>query len=148
VYFAWDTSGLGWDQGVWYQTGNPVDNIVSLPDQQYRLLLKAVAAANSWDGTIPDAYRIWGILFAGTGYGILIIDNQDMSMDLGLYGHIPDVVTTALLEGGYLDLRPEGVRIAHYILPTGDGPLFGLDIENVAISGLDVGSWASIVDAS
>lgn len=148
VYFSWDTPGLGWEQGVWYKTGDPTDSVASLPDEQYRTLLRAVAAANAWDGSIPDAYRVWGILFAGTGYGIIIIDNQDMSIDLGIYGHVPDALTTALFQGGYLDLRPEGVRIKNYIIPTAEGPLFGLDIENDAISGLDVGSWARFVDGS
>lgn len=146
VYFSWDTDAVGWDQGVWYQTGDPTDNIVSLPDEQYRTLLRAVAAANAWDGTIPNAYRVWSILFQGTGYGIVIIDNQNMSMDLGLYGQLPDALTIALLESGYLDLRPEGVRIAHYILPTASAPLFGFGLENAAISGFGVGCWARFVD--
>lgn len=147
VYFSWDTANVGWDQGIWYQTGDPTSNIVSLPDEQYRLLLKATAAANGWNGTVPDAYTIWSILFEGTGYGILIFDNQDMSMDLALYGKVPDAVTLALFEGGYLDLRPEGVRIRQYITPTADSPLFALDIENAAMAGLDVGCWANFTTA-
>jgi len=148
VYFAWGTPGLGWSQGIWYQTGDPTNSVMSLPDEQYRLLLKATAAANGWDGTVPDAYRIWNVLFEGTGYGVIIVDNQNMSMTLGLYGKVPDVLTQALFTGGYLDLRPEGVRIAKYVLPTADAPLFGFGIQNQAVSGFGTGCWARFTDGN
>ena len=70
-----------------------------------------------------------------------------MSMDMGLIGRVPDALTMALFESGYLDLRPAGVRIAQYILPTVNGPLFGFGIENEAVAGFGVGGWARLIDA-
>lgn len=145
VYFSWDVDGQGWDEAVWYQTGDPTSNIVSLPDEQYRLYLQVVAQANEWDGTIPEAERLYAILFAPGG--VIVIDNQDMSMDLALFGILPDTLTLALFEGGYLDLRPAGVRINQYIIPTAPGPLFGFDIENSAIAGFGVGNFATFIPA-
>lgn len=115
TFFTFDTSGLGFDEGLLpaLDEGGATD-IVVLPDPQFRTLIRARIASNHWDGTIPGAYAIWGILFGGTGYTIQIQDNGDMTMDLTLVGPNPDPLTLALFEGGYLDLRPSGVRIAAY----------------------------------
>jgi hypothetical protein len=72
VYFSFDIDGLGFGQGTWKGRFDPTAGLVSLPDDAYRTLLRAKAANNGWDGTIPTAYQIWDTLFAGTGYGILI----------------------------------------------------------------------------
>lgn len=145
VYFSFDTVGLGFDEGSWQGPDNPTSEVVALDDAAYRVLLFARIAANHWDGTIPGAYEIWTAVFEGTGYNIMIIDNGDMTMDLGIFGKVPDAVTYALFTGGYLDLRPDGVRLASYIIPTTDGPFFGFDTENDAIAGFDEGCWATLV---
>ena len=143
VYFAFDTVGLGFDQGTWFGPFNPISEIVLLPDDAFRTLLRASAAANAWNGSIPDAYRVWDIFFAGTGFTIGIVDNQDMTMDLVLFGPAPDALTLALLEGGYLNLVPAGVGVAHYIIPSvPDSPLFGFGLDNSAIAGFGTGVWA------
>jgi len=69
-YFSFNTSGLGFNQAVWFTTGEPVTGIVSLDDGTYRLLLEAKAIANSWTGTVQDAYTAWDTIF-GTEMGIL-----------------------------------------------------------------------------
>lgn len=125
--------------------GSPF-NISSLDDAHYRILLFATIAANQWDGTVPGAYEIWSIIFAPYGLHILIQDNQDMSMELTLYGGTPDALTLAMFTGGYLSLKPAGVAIAAYLIPSIPSvPMFGFDIENDVISGFDVGAWATIV---
>jgi len=144
VYFAFDTPGVGFDQGTWYNSGEPIDNLVSLPDSAYRTLLYAGAAANSWNGTIPGAYEAWNTLFEDTGIGILIQDLDNMHMLYALTGPIPDAVTLALFEGGYLDLVPAGVRVDYYLTPTvADAPYFGFGVENSSISGFGIGAWGS-----
>ncbi len=85
VFFSWSTAGLGWDQGSW-TTGINVDELVLLSDDDYRTLLRARIAANNWDGTIPGAYSVWDIIFAGTGFGILIQDLEDMAYHLRPHG--------------------------------------------------------------
>lgn len=142
VYFSWDDSSVGWDAGVWKGEFDPDSGLVSLPDDSYRLLLKAKVAANRWDGTIPSAYDIWEEAFANTGALIIIQDNQDMSMVVGIAGATLDLVSQAILTQGYIPLKPEGVRINYYAISVTDGPLFGWDVENDAISGWDTGGWA------
>lgn len=149
VYFAFDTSGVGFDQGTWWSPTDPTTQLDALPDDAYRTLLRAKIAANNWDGTVPGAYTVWNTLFAGTGYSVLIQDNQNMTMEYALLGPIPDAVTLALFEGGYLDIKPAGVAIDDYWTPTvANAPFFGFDVENASISGFDVGAWGQITAAT
>lgn len=128
VYFTLDNASLGFDQGTWLGPFDPVTGLVALPDDSYRILLYAVIAANSWDGTVPSAYTIWSDLFASFGYEILIQDNMDMTMGIVLIGPTPNAVTLALFSGGYLNLRPAGVLIEFYGIPSIVGtPVFGFD---------------------
>lgn len=142
VYFSFDTLGLGFDQGVIWGPGDPLTGLIALPDDIYRLVLKAKIAANQWDGTVPGAYTAWNTLFAPEGFQILIQDNGDMTMTLALVGAINNPTFQGLFSGGYLDLRPSGVRITGYLFPSADAPLFGLDVDNAAIAGFDVSAWA------
>lgn len=171
VYFALDTDGVGFDQGAWKGPFDPSTGLVALPDDSYRVLLKATVAANQWDGTIPSAYAIWDSLFGGSvspisfegagpvtfvgggpisftsepaTTGILIQDNGDMTMLFALTGQTPDAITLALLTGGYLALKPAGVHIDAYMAPSIPGPIFGFDVENSAISGFDAGGWGTL----
>ena len=114
VYFSFDTVGLGFDEGTWWAPPAPLTQLDILPDDAYRTLLRARIASNNWDGTVPGAYSVWNILFAGTGYTIQITDNQDMTIDYNLVGPTPDALTLALYEGGYLSLKPAGVEITSY----------------------------------
>lgn len=149
VYFAFDTVGLGFDQGTWFGPYNPITQIVSLPDDAYRTLLKARIAANQWDGTIPGAEAIYAALFGEEGFSVFIQDNQDMTMLFGLLGPVPDAITIALLTGGYLDLKPGGVGIEGYVIPTVPmTPLFGFDVDNDTIAGFDMGAWGRLLPGS
>jgi len=120
TYFSWNAEKLGWNEGYWKGLYDPESGMTSLPDDLYRQLLYGKVAANSWDGTIPGAYAVWEVAFAGRG-GILIIqDNQDMSMIVGIAGKVPDEGFIQLLLQGYIPLKPEGVRIAWFALPPGN----------------------------
>jgi len=115
TYFSWDISGQGWDEGTWKGPFDPVTGLTILPDDTYRVLLKAVIAANKWDGTTPGAYAAWAILFAALGGTLKIRDNQDMTMSLAYFGATrPNAVVTALITGGYIELKPSGVEIEGY----------------------------------
>lgn len=140
VYFSFDTTGVGFDQGTWLGPYDPTTGLVSLPDDTYRTLLRATVAANQWDGTIPTAYAVWEIVFGDSR--ILIQDGGDMTMLFALVGAAPDTVTLALLTGGYLALKPAGVAISDYLIPTVEGaPFFGFDASTEAVSGFDAGGW-------
>ena len=56
---------------------------------------------------------------------ILMQDNQDMSVVIGLAGTPLDAVMRNLLLQGYLPLKPEGVRVAWYAVAPERGPLLG-----------------------
>lgn len=145
VYFSWDTVGLGWDEGSWYPTGGPLTELLSLPDEFYRTLLRAVIANNSWNGTIPDAYAAWDLLFGGTGFGILIQDYANMHMLYAITGPTPDAVTLALFTGGYLNMKPAGVTIDGYMTPATPGArYFAFDVESTTMGGWDEGSWGVV----
>lgn len=142
--FSWDVPGEGWDQAVW-TSGIQSFTTVTLNDNYYRTLLYARTVANQWDGTIPDAYTAWDIMFTPFGYSIKIYDDSAgrtftwdtsglgwdhglwqgadfgvMTMRLELDGTSippnPPALLKALLKGGYLDLRPAGVRITQYLI--------------------------------
>lgn len=140
VFFSWDGTNpfVGWDYGTWQPSSQPTD-ITSLPDDAYRTLIRAKIAANSWDGTTDGAYAIWDQVFPDST--ILIQDNQDMTYDLAVVGGIIDSLTLALLTGGYIPLKPEGVLVAAYYVSVDAGPVFGWDVESVQLGGWDEGSW-------
>lgn len=115
VFFTFDT-GPGFDLGLLMGEFEPTTQLVRLPDEQYRTLLRATIAANHWDGTTTGAYAAYEIIFAPLGYTIVITDYQDMSMDLHIFGPTPDALTQALFVGGYLSLIPAGVRVRNYLI--------------------------------
>jgi hypothetical protein len=139
VYFSWDGDyTVGWDYGSWQPDLAPT-SITSLPDDAYRTLIKSKIAANSWPGTTDTAYAIWDSLFPNVT--ILIQDNQDMSYDLAVVGGIVDSLTWALLTGGYIELKPEGVRVNAYYASIDDGPVFSWDLDSDLLKGWEEGSW-------
>lgn len=143
VYFSFDEDGVGWDEGVWRGQYDPETQLVRLHDDQYRILIYARIAANHWDGTIPSAYAIWETLFPGSQ--IIIQDWQNMSMTVGIAGLPLNAVLRALLTGGYIPLKPEGVRVDYYAVGTAPGPLLAFDAESEApdkaLAGWDEGQW-------
>lgn len=143
VFFTWDdVASDGWDFGIWQQAGSP-SAITVLPDDIYLTLIQAKIAINSWDGTTDGIYRLWAQVLPQ--YNILIQDNQDMSFDVIIQGTVPDSLTKALIVGGYLVPKPEGIRIAEYYLPVDTNPIFAWDCDSPGLNGWDVSSWASVV---
>ena len=140
VYFTWDGPyTVGWDFGTWQPFDLPTD-ITSLPDDAYLSVIRAKIAANQWDGTTDGAYAIWDAVFPQ--FTILIDDLQNMSYNMAFVGGIVDSLTLALITGGYIPLRPEGVMINEYFVPIDTNPLFAWDIENQYLEGWDSGTWA------
>jgi hypothetical protein len=120
----------------------PIDGITVLEDADFQTLIKLTIAENHWDGTVPGAYAIWNSVFASSGIGILIQDNQDMTMFVVFTGTIESIVTKALLAGGYFNLRPAGVLITGFFEPSvPDAPVFGFGVQNSAVAGFGTGCW-------
>jgi hypothetical protein len=141
VYFSWDQAGVGWNEGSWMGPYDPETGMVSLPDDAYRTLLRGKIAANAWDGTTPGAYAVWEAVFGEKGMTVVIQDNQDMSMTVGVAGIYPDAVTKALLSGGYIPLKPSGVSIDRYAIAPQGGPLFVWGADTEHLNGWGTGSW-------
>lgn len=139
VYFSWDADyTLGWDYGTW-QDGTQPTSITVLPDDAYRNLIRAKIAANGWNGTTDGAYEIWQNVFPQ--FTILIQDNQNMSYALAVVGGVVDSLTLALIVGGYIPLKPEGVRVSYYYVSIDSNPVFGWDVESTNLGGWDEASW-------
>lgn len=145
VYFAWSVEGVGWSQGIWKGPYDPESGLTSLPDDVFRRLIKARIAANAWDGSIPGAYDVWESAFADTGSIIMIQDNQDMSMVVGIAGMRPDAVTQALLMGNYIPLKPEGVRVSWYAVTQDGGPLMAWGCQSDGLAGWGAGRWPIVL---
>jgi hypothetical protein len=149
VYFAFDTSGVGFDQGSWFGPYNPSTGVTQLDDNTYRLLLYAKIAANHWDGTVPSAYAAWADLFPASAFTVLIEDLGGMHMQYALLGSLPDALTLALFTGGYLALKPSGVQIDAYLVPSvPSAPYFGFDAQNTAVAGFDTGAWGTVYEGA
>lgn len=141
VYFSWnETQAVGWNYGTWQPYTQPV-SITVLPDDAYLTLIRAKIAANYWNGTTDGAYIIWDTVFPN--FKILIQDYQNMTYAMALVGGIVDSLTLALLLGGYLPLRPEGVEITEYFTATDNNPAFAWDIisPSIYLAGWNEGSW-------
>jgi hypothetical protein len=140
VYFSWDgtDASVGWNFGTWQPSTAPT-TITTLPDDAYLNLILAKIAANNWDGTTTGAYAIWAAVFPQ--FRILIQDNCNMTYDLAVIGGIVDSLTLALITGGYIQLRPEGVRIDKYFVSIDTNPAFCWDVESTLAKGWDEGSW-------
>lgn len=148
VYFTLGSASLGFGRGVWKGPYDPTTGIQALPDDFFRLLLRAVAAANQWDGSIPHAYDVLDFVFrevpefkaaVGVSDPVLIQDSEDMSMIFALR-FTPNPLTQALLSGGYLDLRPAGVRV-RYAIPTTSSRYFGFGVSTDAVAGFGQGAF-------
>lgn len=146
IYFTWDgTEATGWDRGSWPSAGTPT-TITQLPDDAYLALIRGTIAANNWDGTTNGAYEIWDLLFPD--FTIIIQDYENMSYALGIVGGIIDSLTLALITGGYIKLRPEGVRISKYFISQGTNPVFSWDLDTTYLKGWDTGYWATEIAGS
>jgi hypothetical protein len=144
VYFSFGVNGLGFGQGVWKGPFDPATGVTSLDDDTYRLLIRAKIGANHWDGTLEGSAAILNLIFGGTGTYVFIQDNGDMSIDIGVSGKRPTAIFLALLTGGYIPIKPEGVRVNYYVVPSVPGPLFGFGVNNQYIAGFGTGVWGTL----
>lgn len=125
---------VGASRTVGFQPSGGVSPI--LDDATYRIYIKAVAAANQWDGTIDSLFPIWQNLFPGGR--IIIEDNQNMTATIVLSGSFTSIIQD-LLTNGYIVPRPEGVL---YTYSFSTLPILGADLDNAFVAGADLGHAA------
>jgi hypothetical protein len=115
VYFSWDIDNLGWEQGFWQGAFDPNEGISQLDDGTYRALLYAKAMSNVWDSNPEAIGDMLNVLLKSEGVSALITDNQNMSMNVLVVGGLQNLFFRAILQGGYLPIKPEGVSISYTI---------------------------------
>lgn len=108
VYFAFNTPGLGFNQGVWFNSSDPSDGVITMDDATYRLMLRAKIAANTWDGSLGDANTKLASIFQGGS--VQITDNFDMTQTITIDGTAPSALFEELVNQGYIQLKPAGVE--------------------------------------
>ncbi|NHN33576.1 DUF2612 domain-containing protein [Paenibacillus sp. S3N08] len=106
-----------------------------LDDANFRLIIKTKIATNQWDGTISQIRDLWANIFEYLM--LVIVDNQDMSISLGVVG-LSTPLEKDLIANGYILPKPAGVRANFSFY---DDAIFGYDLDNSAIKGYDEGYW-------
>lgn len=139
----------------------------TLNDDVYRIALKAQILKCTWRGTKKEIYDFWQAFLPE--YPVLILDNQDMSMDVLVVG-MPDTpvgaiyfgydsdtvdiqgydlgywegftsVLRGLVTNGYFTPKPAGVQVNYSFL---EDPGFAYDQDTSLLKGYDTGYWVSL----
>ena len=130
---------------VEFKKGRHERDTVSMNDDTYKMVLKAKIAANHWNGTMETLPAIYQMLSQNIGANIFVVDNFNMTMDVFIVGgHLPTILQS-IISRGYLNVKPEGVRITNHIISADSGTLFGFDINNDYIAGFENGSWGVVL---
>ena len=106
-----------------------------LDNAAYRILLQAKIAQNMWKGGIMDLRDLWTTLF---GEGIIIQDNQDMTIDVVVIGSSFDQIVRNMIQKGMIVPKPQSVKLTTYF---SDQQVFGYDMETDTIRGYDEANW-------
>ena len=106
-----------------------------LDNAAYRNLLKAKIAKNMWKGGVQDLKETWNTLF---GTGIVIQDNQDMTIDVVVIG-IDDYATQEMIRNNMIVPKPQSVGVNYYFSAEA---VFGYDMETDTIKGYDHANWS------
>ncbi|CAI9119535.1 DUF2612 domain-containing protein [Brytella acorum] len=114
-FFSWDTIGLGWDQGIWFQVGDAESQVTTLEDSDYRQVIRAKILCNRWDGSLPMAIEIIQTAVGSTTAPIKAYE-QDMAVQFTVTATVSRVLQD-VLEGGYLPIKPVGIDIGFYFIP-------------------------------
>lgn len=141
-----DDETRGLDEGRFQEPYSFEESLEVLDDDAYRRLLKARIMANSWDGTAEDAYRILTSYFDDPLSLIVVDDHTTGDCIYGISGRIPNRVDLELWGGDYLPLATAGVENIRLVTSVDGEPLFGLDVDNEFIGGLDEGAVGVTVD--
>jgi RNAse (barnase) inhibitor barstar len=171
-WFSFDTVGLGFDQGYWQGPFDGV-GLTSLDDTTFRRLIRAKIAANNCDGLQPAILACLTTYFdpveLGAAIGSFVIGESEIGIPstlIGVYdatdpiganglrsaglamgvviaGQIPNAVDLAILGQLLIPFKPAAVDVIWGVTTINDNSVFGFDVENIFISGFDVGAWGA-----
>lgn len=153
VFFSWGDPLRGWGRGIWFNPDiNPGVTYTQLSDDDYRPLLKAIAIANEWDGTVTMGQTVLDEYFppgAGTftfieedGFAVQGGASVQKGITIGVSGVIPSIVGLQVLAQDLLRLKPGGMAVKYAITSVNGSPLFGWGVDNEYIGGWGRGAWA------
>lgn len=109
IFFSWDTLGVGWDQGVWWEVGDAESVVTQLSDQSFRDIIRLKIMCNKSDGSIPSATEIIKQAIGGSGATVSVVEDA-MEVTFNIKGDISRIIRAILL-GGYLPIKASGVGI-------------------------------------
>lgn len=141
LWFSFNDSARGFGKGIWKGPYDAGTGITRLDDETYRRLLRAIAAANEWDGLLSSALTALGDFFDQSGSLVFIQDNGDMSAVFGVSQMIPSVLDLLLLSRGYIPLKPQSVKTTYRVTSVNNTPLFGFGVQNEYVAGFGYGAW-------
>ena len=109
---------IGVSRNYPYYAGS-TSSLKTMTDDQYRLVLRAMIARNSWDGSFHSFADTWNEVFAGLPIYATVVDNMDMSATVTISGDFDNDIA-ALIRAGYVFPKPMGVSMTYAISPQGD----------------------------
>jgi hypothetical protein len=116
----------------------PSDGVSALMDDTtYRLVLKSTIAEAQFDGTAPGLYGLFQTALGNTGLYFYVQDNQDMSLNVIVYGVTTSIISD-LISHGVIVPRPEGVNL---IINITSNKIFTWGLETEAFGGWGEGYW-------
>lgn len=111
-----------------------------IDDINYKKVIKGLIAQNYWDGTLGGFENILNLVFEAD-FQFLVVDNQDMSVDVFIFGTYTSL-DEELLTKGYYTPKAMGVNVNYFKL----APVsFGWDLDTELIKGFDQGSWSETI---
>ena len=117
----------------------PIDGSgANMNDENYRTVIRAKIIRNAWRGGVEQVQVFWNLLFPNTM--ISIRDNQNMTMDVVIFGGVP-ILFRELVQYGYIVPKPETVLL-NSVNYADLLPAFGYDMETHWVNGYDIGKWA------
>lgn len=119
----------------------PSDGISSVMlDENYRAILRAAIAKEHFNGTVPCMYSLMQLLLGKSGLYLIVIDNQDMSVEIIIFGKIDSLIKDEI-EHGMIVPRPEGVSMTINIT---ENKIFSWGLDNEVFSGWGNGYWLPV----
>ncbi len=140
-WFRFGDARRGWGRGIWKDQFDPGTSLARLNDSQYRKLLYAKRAANSWDGTVDEATRILHILGVPNETHLWLQDNQDMTDAVCVSGLLPSIVVCFIIAQNLVPVKSSGITRKYYFVSVDNSPLFGFGVQNSFVSGWGTGTW-------
>lgn len=111
-FFSLDVRHAGLDEANWYRPY--VDNntlIKTLDDDNFRFLIRCKVRTNSQNGSREGLEELINMIKDYYDVDMSVVDNQDMSVKFIVNEENVPIVIKHLLTGGYLNIKPAGVRV-------------------------------------